>query len=82
MLQIYGYYCVNAKLIFHHFASTLPPAPCIPLFIGITDAVEAMQKCGSKICFHTVSQTEILTPQEDNMGQRNNLRYFIFKHII
>ena len=33
----------------------------IPLFIGITDAVEATQKCGRKICFHTVSQTEILT---------------------
>mgnify|MGYP006971611810 FL=1 len=48
-------------------ASTLPPTPCIPLFIGITSAVEATQKCGSKIRFHTVSQTEILTPQEDNM---------------
>ena len=34
-----------------------PPAPCIPLFIGITDAVEAMQKCGSKICFHTSNQS-------------------------
>ena len=48
---------------------TLTPSPfaLIPLFIGIKDAVEATQKCGSKICFHTVSQTEILTPQEDNM---------------
>jgi hypothetical protein len=41
MLQIYGYYCVNAKLIFHHFASTLPPTSCIPLSIGICPAVEA-----------------------------------------
>ena len=53
--------------MFVQIASTLPPPLHIPLFIGITDAVEAMQKCGSKICFHTVSQTEILTPQEDNM---------------
>ena len=52
MLQIYGYYCVNAKLIFHHFASTLPPTSCIPLSIGIYPAVEATKKGGSKICFH------------------------------
>ena len=52
MLQIYGYYCVNAKLIFHHFASTLPPTSCIPLSIGICPAVEATWKGGSKICFH------------------------------
>lgn len=52
MLQIYGYYCVNAKLIFHHFASTLPPTFCIPLSIGICPAVEASRKGGSKFCFH------------------------------
>ena len=51
--------------MFVQIASTLPPPLHIPLFIGIKDAVEATQKCGSKICFHTVSQTEILTPQED-----------------
>ena len=56
-----------AQIMFVQIASTLPPPLHIPLFIGITDAVEATQKCGSKICFHTVSQTEILTPQEDNM---------------
>ena len=55
------------QIMFVQIASTLPPPLHIPLFIGITDAVEATQKCGSKICFHTVSQTEILTPQEDNM---------------
>ena len=56
-----------AQIMFVQIASTLPPPLHIPLFIGIKDAVEATQKCGSKICFHTVSQTEILTPQEDNM---------------
>ena len=50
-----------AQIMFVQIASTLPPPLHIPLFIGITDAVEATQKCGSKICFHTVSQTEILT---------------------
>ncbi|MDC1889929.1 hypothetical protein POZ21_16675 [Bacteroides uniformis] len=25
---------MNAKLIFHHFASTLPPTSCIPLSIA------------------------------------------------
>ena len=49
-----------AQIMFVQIASTLPPPLHIPLFIGITDAVEATQKCGSKICFHTVSQTEIL----------------------
>ena len=58
---------IFAQIMFVQIASTLPPPLHIPLFIGITDAVEATQKCGSKICFHTVSQTEILTPQEDNM---------------
>ena len=34
-------------------ASTLPPTSCIPLFIGITSAVEATQKGGSNFCFHS-----------------------------
>jgi len=55
-----------AQIMFVQIASTLPPPLHIPLFIGIKDAVEATQKCGSKICFHS-PQTEILTPQEDNM---------------
>ena len=38
-----------AQIMFVQIASTLPPPLHIPLFIGITDAVEATQKCGSKI---------------------------------
>lgn len=46
-----------AQIMFVQIASTLPPPLHIPLFIGITDAVEATQKCGSKICFHTSNQS-------------------------
>ena len=38
-----------AQIMFVQIASTLPPPLHIPLFIGITDAMEATQKCGSKI---------------------------------
>ena len=59
--QVFTLTQMFAQIMFVQIASTLPPPLHIPLFIGITDAVEATQKCGSKICFHTVSQTEILT---------------------
>ena len=39
-------------------ASTLPPTSCIPLFIGITSAVEATQKGGSNFCFHSGNTPE------------------------
>ena len=43
----------SALLSFIISASTLPPTSCIPLFIGITSAVEATQKGGSNFCFHS-----------------------------